>query len=208
MNDTTRTGTVRARRNLRLLWAGVLAICLGGLGAAGLYLSVADTHSVVAVKRTVFRDQLITAEDLTVISLATVPGLETVAAERITEVVGTSALTDLVEGGVLSPRSFGAPPLEVGKVRLGLKLAPGRMPAGALPPGTEVLLVAVARTAPDGSDLTPEASVTGRVASLPEALPDGSAVLDVVVPDGEAERVARLAAADRLVLVRQAGGPR
>ena len=208
MTDVSRGGALRGRRNHRLLWAGVLAICLGGLGAAGLYLSVADSHSVVAVKRTVFRDQVITSEDLTVITLATVPGLETVPAERIADVVGASALTDLVEGGVLSPRSYGQAVLEVGKVRLGLKLAPGRMPAGSLPPGTEVLLVAITRTAPDGSDLTPEASVEGRVASLPDPLPDGSAVLDVVVPAGEAERVARLAAADRLVLVRQAGGPR
>jgi hypothetical protein len=199
------TTPVRARRNLRLIMSGVLAICLGGLGAAMLYANLANAQSVIAVTRTVYRDQLITTEDLAVISLATAPGLETVSASRISDVVGRTALTDLTAGSALSPRSFGEPPVEVGVSRLGVKLAPGRMPGTPLPPGTQVLLVAVAR---DGGDPPAGASVMGRVASTASDLPDGSAVLDITVPQAEAERIARLAAGDQLVVVRQPGAPR
>lgn len=208
MTDTAaplQASPLRARRNVRLITAGVLAICLGGLGAAVLYANLADARSVIAVTRTVYRDQQITADDLAVTSLTPTPGLETVSAERIADVVGQTALTDLTAGSVLSPRSFGEPPVEAGVSRLGLKLAPGRMPAMPLPPGTEVLLVAVAR---DGGDPPEGASVTGRVASSASNLPDGSAVVDVTVPQAEAERVARLAAGDQLVVVRQPGGLR
>ncbi|MDQ7992071.1 MAG: hypothetical protein AAGC63_03455, partial [Propionicimonas sp.] len=70
-----------------------------------------------------------------------------------------------------------------------------------LPPGSSVLLVAVAR---DGGEPPGGASVSGTVAASATTLPDGAALLDVTVPLDQAERVARLAAGDQLVVVRQA----
>lgn len=196
---------LRPRRNLRLVAIGVLAVALGGLGAAVLYSSVADSHSVVTIKRTVYRDQPITADDLGLVSLSTGPGLETVPAEQLSEVVGQTALVDLVEGSLLSPRGFGAAAVEPGSVRLGLRLAPGRLPVSELPPGTAVLLVAVA---PDGSTPANAASYQGRIASAAVQLADGATVVDVAVVESTAEQVARLAASDQLVVVRQAEAER
>ena len=199
-SETARATRVRARRNLRLVAIGVLAICVGGLGAAWLYASVSGAQSVVTVTRTVYRDQPITEADLGVVWLPSTPGIETVPGERLAAVVGQTALTDLVAGSVLSPRSYGAPAVEPGTARLGLRLAPGRLPASELPPGTPVLLVAVSR---DAAAPPPGASVMGRIASLGTDLPDGATLIDVSVPQEQAERVARLAAGDQLVVVRQ-----
>ena len=51
---------------------------------------------------------------------------------------------------------------------------------------------------PDG------ASVIAEVATAPSSQTDGSLVLDVSVPAAQAERIARLAALDLIVVVRRA----
>jgi len=196
---------VRARRNLRWMAVGVLAVCLGGLGAALLYGNLSNAQSVLIVKRTVYRDQVIRSADLGVTSAVPAAGVESVPIDQLDTVVGTTALSDLVEGSLLSPRAYGLPPLEAGRVRVGLRLAAGRLPAAAMPPGTEVLLVPVGR---DGAEPPAGASVAGQVATAATTLPDGAALVDVTVASSEGERLARLAAADELVLVRLAGGQR
>ena len=199
------SGQVRARRNLRWMAVGVLAVCLGGLGAALLYGNLSNSQSVLTVKRTVYRDQVISAADLGVTSAVPASGVETVPIDQLDTVVGRTALSDLVEGSLLSPRTFGAALVEPGSVRIGLRLASGRMPSATMPPGTEVLLVPVGR---DGAEPPAGASITGKIATAATTLPDGAAVIDVTVSASEGERVARLAAADQLVLVRLAGGQR
>ncbi|MCA0250853.1 MAG: SAF domain-containing protein [Actinobacteria bacterium] len=200
-----RAPRVRPRRDLRLIAIGVLAICLGGLGAMWLYSAVTDVASVIAVTRTVHRDQIIAAEDLDVIAVPAVPGLTTVSADLFDQVVGRTAHLDLAAGSLLTPRSYGEPIVEAGRSQLGLRLAPGRIPAGELPAGTEVLLVAVSR---DGSEPPTGASVLARVSFTGPEQPDGSVLLDVDVPREHAEYVARLAAADQLVVVREPGSAR
>lgn len=196
---------LRARRNLRWIAAGVLAVCLGGLGAALLYGNLSNAQTVVTLKRTVYRDQVITAADLGVTSAVPAAGVEVVPAGLAESVVGSTAHLDLAEGSLLTPRSYGDPVVEAGAVRLGLRLAAGRIPVAPMPPGTEVLLVPVAT---EGGVQPEGASVAGRIATAASGLPDGAWVVDVSVAAGEAERVARLAAADQLVLVRLAGGRR
>lgn len=203
--DDPRHPRVRPRRDLRLIAIGVLAVCLSALGAVWLYSSATDASSVITVLRTVHRDQVITAADVGLVSVPALPGVATVPGDRLAEVVGQTAHTDLVAGSLLSPVSFGPPVVSVGMAQLGLRLAPGRVPSAELPPGTAVLLVAVAR---DGGEPPDAPSVPASVASLGIAQPDGSTLLDVDVPVEHAERVARLAAADQLVLVRQDGALR
>lgn len=193
---------LRARHNLRWVAAGVLAICLGGLGAALLYGTLSSARTVVTVKRTVYRDQVITAADLGTTSAVPAAGIDTVPAGELETVIGETARFDLAEGSLLSPRSYGDPAVSQGTALLGLRLAAGRLPSAPMPPGTEVLLVPVGR---DGAAPPVGASVAGRVTTPATTLPDGAAVVDVSVAAAEAERVARLAAADQLVLVRRPG---
>ena len=190
---------VRPRRNLRWIAVGVLAVCLGGLGAALLYANLSGAQEVLLVKRTVLRDQVITVDDLAVTSVVPAPGVASVPAERLEAVVGSTAQYDLIEGGLLSPAQFGEPRVVPGMARVGLRLAPGRVPKSPIPSGSPVLLVALAA---EGDK--PGASVSGQIASEPTELPDGGPVIDVMVPAEVAERVARLAAGDQLVLVQAA----
>lgn len=193
---------VRARRNPRWIAAGVLAMCLGGLGSGVLYTSVTDARSVLRANRTIFRGEVIQATDLGVVSLGSAVGVQTVPADDAATLVGKTALTDLPDGSLIPPQSIGEAELPAGTVRLGLNLAPGRLPVSALPPGTSVLLVT---TTKEGTGTPEGPSVIAEIATSPTTLPDGSALLDVSVPASEAERVARLAAADLVVLVRKAG---
>ena len=96
--------------------------------------------------------------------------------------------------------------MEAGSVRIGLRLAAGRLPSAPMPPGTEVLLVPVGR---DGAEPPAGASVTGRIATAAAVLPDGASDRRRERRRAaEAERVVRLAANDQLALVRLAGSPR
>lgn len=199
MGDGT---ALRPRRNLRWIAAGVLAVSLGALGAALLYGNISNAISVVAINRTVYRDQLITEADLGITSAVPAAGLDMVPADQLPGVVGRTAHLDLTEGTLLSPRSFGEPVTEPGHVRLGLRLVAGRIPAASMPPGARVLLVPVGR---EGGDPPSGASVVGRIATPASVSPDGASIVDVTIAEGEAERVARLAAADQLVLVQLPG---
>lgn len=201
MSEATPAARFRARRNLRLITAGVLASCLGGLGAAVLYSSLAETESVVMMQRTVYRDQQITAADLGEVALASGPGLDTLPVRQADDVIGRTALVDLAQGTVLTPRAVGTPAVDAGVVRLGLRLGPGRVPVAELPPSTPVLLIAVSADVGPG-----QATHAARTASSATLLPDGSTLVDVAVPVGAVVEVARLAAAEELVLVRQADG--
>ena len=178
---------------------------LGALGAALLYADISNSVSVVSVTRTVYRDQLITEADLGITSAVPATGLDLVPSDQLPAIIGRTAQLDLTQGTLLSPRSFGDPATEPGHVRLGLRLAAGRIPAAPLPPGARVLLVPVGR---DGADPPSGASVVGRVATAASTLPDGAALVDVSIAEAEAERVARLAAADQVVLVQLPGVPR
>ncbi len=195
---------VRPRLDLRWIAAGILAVCLGGLGAALLYANLSGAASVVIIKNTVLRDQTIRADDLGITSANAPLGVQTVPAEALGDIVGKTAITDLVAGGLLSPQSVGDPVVASGTVRLGLRLEAGRIPVGDLPPGTSIRLVPVAGDAgnqPSGN------SVNAVVASVPQRLDDGSTLLDVTVADHLGDRVARLAAANQLALVRLAKVP-
>lgn len=196
---------VRSRRNTRWIAAGILAVCLGGIGAALLYANVSSAASVITIKRDVFRDQVITADDLGISSLSAPIGLETVPAADISTVVGRTANADLIAGGLLHPRSFGDPAVPDGAVRLGLRLAPGRLPNSTLLPGAAVLLAPVA----SGSGGAPGGAVVDAiVASVPELQSDGTTLLDVTVARAAGERVVQLAAGDQLAMIRLPQGKR
>lgn len=204
MVDTTPT-TVRSRRNLRWIAAGALAVCLGGLGAALLYVNTSNAISVVAINHTVYRDQVITSDDVKITSVAAPIGVDVVPAGDLESIIGKTALTDLTEGGLLNPRSVGDPVIAAGAVRVGLRLDPGRLPTQTLLPGTGVRLVPVAG---DSGAPPSGGSVVAVVASLPQLQSDGATLLDVTVATADGERVAQLAAANQLAILQLPQAPK
>lgn len=197
--------SVRSRLDPRWLVAGILAICLGGLGAALLFTNVTSATSVISIKRTVYRDQVITADDLGIISLAVPIGLDAVTSDRLSEIIGKSAIIDLPAGGILVSSEFGEPVVAAGDVRLGLRLEAGRLPSSAVEPGASVLLVPVGR---DGGEPPSGGNVPATIASPPRQLTDGATVLDVTISTAEGTRIAQLAASGQLSVLRVPGTKR
>lgn len=195
---------LRPRRNPVWLVAGLLAISLGGLASAFLFSSAAATDDVLVLTRTVHRGEVIDPSDLAVVAVGAGDGLATVPGERVSEVTGQAALTDLPRGSLLVHGSWGATGLREGVARVGLRLEAGHHPADLLP-GSTVLVVALpdagVGAAPADPDAALPASVPATVVAAPVVQPDGAAVVDVTLPAEQAETVARLAAAGRVALV-------
>jgi hypothetical protein len=204
-----RSVAARPRRQPRWIAAGVLAICLGALGAVLLFTEAVSSRTVVMVAADIQRGELVEAADLTTVTIGSTPGVRTVAADQLGGLVGRRATVDLVAGSLLPVGAVGDVPLRTGYAQVGLRLAPGRLPLDPLPVGTPVQLVAVA-TGSAGTQATD--ALTGKtfaafVVRAPELSPDGQTyLLDVQIEAASAVTVAQLAAADRIVLIRQPEG--
>ncbi|NNG20473.1 hypothetical protein HJ590_13040 [Naumannella sp. ID2617S] len=202
-------GRVRTRRQPRWIAAGLLAIALGGLGAALLWQQLVTTTEAVVVSHRIPRGEVIRSGDLRSVDVGSTVGVSTVPAAEIPALVGKRALVELPEGALLAKGSVGTPSLDRGASQVGLKLAPGRLPTGDLPVGTPVRLVPLEdpRKQPgQPASGPPVPVVTATVAAPPRTGPDGVAVLvDVRVDQSLAQQVAELAAAERLALVKEAG---
>ncbi len=183
---------------------GLLAMCLGGLGAAYLYSQASSSTPVLVATRTVARGEVIKDTDLRVAEIGGGASVTAVDAARIREVVGQVAILDLAEGSLVTPGSYGQVTVRSGTSQLGLRLAPGRIPIRDMPAGTPVRIIGVpAKT--DASAAAADAFVTTAVVvTAPRATADGTAiVLDIELASDKAVAVAQLAAADRIVLTRE-----
>lgn len=202
---STPRGPVRARRQPRWIAAGLLAMCLGGLGAVVVHDQATTQQSVVMVNRAVARGELVRAGDLGVVQVGTLPGVQTVPADQAPALVGKQAIVDL-SPGLLPAGSVGEVSLPSGRVQLGLKLAAGRIPARDLVPGSRVLLISVPATSErPGTEEQAQVVVPAVVVSRPTpAVDQASYLVEVHVARTDAEEVAALAAQDRIVLVHEA----
>lgn len=204
VRDVTRP-RIRLRRSPLWLIAGILAVALGGLASAFVYLQVAASDPVLRVNRTIHRGEVIQAADLAVVHVGSGLDVRTVSDTRARDVVGKAAVTDLPGGGLLVDGSWGETHVLVGSARVGVRLSPGRFPTTDLRPGTEVLVVALAGPGGVGEEDLP-GSVNATLVGSASAQSDGSTLFALNVPAASAEMVARLAAADRVALVQTGNG--
>ncbi len=185
---------LRARRSPRLMALGVLAVVLGGLGAAALYSMNTNNISVVVMAHDVVRGDEIQPSDLAVVSIPGGLQVETSTVNGMDELVGRTARSDLPAGSFPLARHVGEDPIPVDHSLIGIRLVSGRLPTAELPPGTHVQLISLVEG--DGR------AVDAVVAASPRLLDDGSGhLLDVTVANTFAQSVATLAATDQLVLI-------
>ncbi|MGO1972915.1 MAG: SAF domain-containing protein [Propionibacteriaceae bacterium] len=198
---------VRARRSPRWIVLGVLLTCLGILGAWFLYAQLSQSHSVVVVASTLHRGAEVTRADLATVTIGSTPGVETVAAADLEQLIGQRAVLDVTAGSLLPPSAVGEQVVPAaGHSVVGLRLPEGRAPAGHLVPGGQVRLVEVpagaGATTPEDADYVVDGVV---VDSSPGA--DGlSLQVNVEVESDQAASVARLAAQERVVVIKEAEG--
>lgn len=197
----SRLPPLRSRRRPLWIAAGVLCLVLGALGGVALFTQTTDSQTVVQVLHPVARGEVIEPSHLGLVTIGATPGVSVVSSDRVADLVGRTALVDLEPRSLLTEGSIGDPVVEPGKVHLGLRLPPGRLPVSELTPGTEVLLIPV--PGPNGSQPTHTSAISAVVGTRPQSTIDGTAmVLDVSVHREHAELVAVLAASDNLTLVR------
>lgn len=196
------------RRDPKWIALGVVALCLGALLSYVIYANVASEAAVVSVARTVYRGELLEAEDLTTVRLrgGALPGA--VPAAELDGLVGQRAVYDLPAGSVVAGSSVAATALPAdGRSVVGVLLPGGNAPQALLLPSSPVRLVALppASSSTATKDQLAGKTYAARVVSTAPA-PDGTSIMvDVDVPQSQAASIALLAASQRLAVVRDAG---
>jgi len=211
--ESTLTPAVAAppkqRRRPAVIGLGVALVALGGLGAAWLATSVSDTVSVIAVNADVARGEVIESSDLTTADINADPSLRPIRASRMDEIVGQHARNDLSKGTLLTSDAVAdvIVPGE-GEAMVGVAVTAAQLPARPLRPGDTVHIVDTPNAQDDPPRSTPE-SIEGVVVDSTVDEESGQRVVDVVVPDSDANALAARVATGRIAIVlmsREGGG--
>ncbi|MFC7546446.1 flagellar biosynthesis protein FlgA [Plantactinospora sp. GCM10030261] len=125
-----------------LLGLAILLIALGGLGAAFAVTSVRATGTYLAVAREVPVGTQLTRDDLVQVQVAGGQGLSPVPAGQVESVLAKRAAVRLVPGTLLTMSQLTEKPLlGPGQQQVAVSLKTDAVPARALHPGDQVLLV-------------------------------------------------------------------
>ncbi len=196
------------RRNPKWIALGIVALCLGGLLSYAVYAKVATETSVVALKQTVYRGEVIQPDDLTRIVIQGDSFPNAVPADRMDDVVDRRATFDLPVGSIVSSESIADTAIpQPGRAVVGLKLTSGQAPAVLLLPSSPVRLVAL----PPGGAGAGAADQLGGKTYLAHVIDqavdaDGTSILvNVEVDAQQAPTIALLAAQSRVAVVRDPG---
>ena len=180
---------------------GAAAVVAGAWIAAALVTSAGSRSEVVVLADDVGRYETIERGDLRIASLALEPGVDTVSAGDIADLVGRAARTDLSAGSVLSPQELvpaGERLVADGEAIVGARLAPADAPLRDLARGAAVLVVVRPQAGSTGDVL----SVEGWVLDLGSAdATTGERSASLVVPRGDADEIAAAAAEKRISIV-------
>lgn len=199
------------RRNPKWIALGVIAICLGALLSYVIYAKVAAESSVLIMTKTVYRGSVIMAEDLAPVTISGTGAGNAVAADQADELIGRTAIYDLVAGSIVPAGAIGEViiPAE-GRTVVGLRLVEGRAPAGLLHPGSVVRLIALPPEGaePDFTDQYTGGAYPAKVVDAVDGADGMSMLVNVDVAADQAATVAFLAAQERLAAVRDFDGER
>ncbi|NMM23417.1 MAG: hypothetical protein HHJ11_07960 [Phycicoccus sp.] len=182
--------------------ASVAAICLGALLAVWAYTGASTSQSVLAVRTTVHRGELITRADLMTARIGVDPVLKPLPASAAESVVGKRAAMDLAAGGLVTQEDIASALVPAkGMSVVGVSLPPALMPATQLQSGDRVRI-----GAPPGAqgavatESSPESLGAAGVA-VRGAGDTGQIVVDVSVPYDQAAELAARAATGKVALV-------
>jgi len=182
--------------------ASVAAICLGALLAVWAYTGASTSQSVLAVRTTVHRGELITRADLMTAQIGVDPVLKPLPASAAEAVVGKRAAMDLAAGGLVTQEGIASALVPAkGMSVVGVSLPPALMPATQLQSGDQVRIVATPGAQGDVAAGTIPQSIEATVVAVHGAGDTGQIVVDVSVPYDQAAELAARAATGKVALV-------
>ena len=196
-------GLPRRRRPAMIALAAAL-IGAGILASAALYNRENHQVSVVMVTAAVPVGQVITSADIGTTSITAGPGLQTIPARQLSQVVGLVAATSLRPGTLLAPSEVTSKLAPgPGQDLVPVAIKPSGLPASGLAPGDQVLVVATPAAA-GGAGTAPV--LTQPVPAVVEAVnavtdQNGFDVVDVLVTSASGPAVAEQAATGQIALV-------
>lgn len=186
--------------------AGLLVVG-SGLAVAVWGLNAGQKESVLSVRDTIAKGQVIERDDL--VSRA-VAGLDdAIAATDVATVVGQTASVDLVPGQVLSLAMLTSDPLPAaGQATVGLSLEPSRVPGAGLVAGDTVDVIAVPSNG-QGKDVELDSPMTlARDAQVyavgGESTAGGLVLVTLVVPAQDAAQISAYSTQNRVAVVEKA----
>lgn len=183
---------LRRRRSSRRLLLAVTLGVIGALLAAFAYRGAVARDGVVALARPLPFGSVVQLSDLREVALPPDTGLVSVAWDDVDTVVGLLAATDLRGGQTLTPDSVTPNRIPApGEAVVGLSVGSGRVPSAALEPRDEVLVVI-------GGGNPPRRATVVRSG---DADMSGSRVVDVLVPQADAEELALASVDERVAIV-------
>lgn len=195
-----------SRVNVPRVAAGVAVVAVCALVGLSVLSSVDHRRSVLMVTRPLTPGETLTAADVRVVRVTTEAGVRTIPASRLSAVVGRRAAMGLPAGSLLNPDGLASGAgLPAGTVAMGVSLKPGMYPSTARAGDTVIVLVVTnTTTGTAASDAAPaggpvRAQVT-RVTAAPASAGGSGSTVDLLVPEGDAARIAEAATAGRVVL--------
>ena len=191
----------KLRRRPALVAASLAAICLGALVSLWAYNSTSNAQSVLAIRQTVERGQVIDRDDLMSVNISVDPALHPLSADEADSVVGKRAALDMPAGGVVTAEQVtdqAIPPK--GESVVGISLTPAMLPAAQLKVGDLVRVVTTPGEQGEIAADAPEAT-NAVVVGLAKDDTTGNTIVNVQVPFSKAPSVAARAATGKVAIV-------
>ncbi len=197
----------RRRVQVPQLLIAVFVVAVSALVAVVLFSRAAAREPVLALAHPVERGQVIAAEDLMVVYVATDDPIASLSSEAAGGLVGLTAVADLEAGTILtSAHLVSRSLLDAGEGVVGLALAPGEYPTPLLAPGDRVDVVVTDRGSSEPGATNPALVVaSAEVFDVAELGTQGDLFISLRMPAEAAAEVAGAAAAGRVRLVLVAG---
>ncbi len=187
------------------LVVAILVVAVSALAGVVVFSQASAREPVLALANPVERGQMLTADDLRVVYVASEDPVATVSADALGSLVGRLAVADLEEGTIVTAVFFvDREVVAAGEGVVGLALSPGEYPTLRLAPGDVVDVIATGAPAGEtGGVLAPRAVVF----EVSELGTQGSRFVSLRMPADIAAEVAQTAASGgvRLVLVGSGG---
>ncbi len=191
----------KLRRRPVLIAASVAAICLGALASMWAYQSTSDAQSVLAVRQTIERGDIITADDLMTVNISVDPALKPLSSDQASSVVGKHAALDMSAGGVVTQDQVTEQALPAkGSSVVGIALTPGMLPANQIRVGDKVRVVVTPGQQGEMPTGQPD-SIEAVVVGVAKDETTGNAIVNVQVPNNEGPMLAARAATGKVALV-------